>query len=614
MDMFDALRASGWPLAPIMQAGPGFHIGDRSWCWQPDEGEARCGSLSVATSVEAFAHAIVIRRTLTNHADAPSTPIDTIQPLALHMHHAPAEWTLLHAHGGTSEHYSPPDAFTHHQRFAVHERFRLSSHPSGRSSNQDLPLLLAHARGRDAGFFCGLEWSGRWQIDVTAESSDVTGLYLGVPVRGAVLAPGETLELPAVHLGTFAGDLETGGNALRRHIHQDVMPSDDGRPTLGRVSYDHWFGIRNEFDVELLKAQADRAAELGVEVFVHDAAWFEGGFPNGVGNWGRVDARKHPNGLEELADYVRRRGMDFGLWFEIERAGAGTQAVTEHPDWFVTCEDGIHLNLALPAAQDWAIETISHWIHRLDLRWSRWDYNINPGPCWRALDPTEKIQFDYMRGLYRVLDTLRQRHPKWMIETCASGGRRIDLGTLRRAHTAWISDHSESAYNCRYMQARANRFLPGCLLNSSVAVTRGHGDAGFDDAAILSRMLGKLAFDGDIASWSPALTTRYRQWVDVFKHLRHLLVQDFFQLRAQPRHMTDEDAIQFRDFNQTQSVVFAFAGSDGLHGSLPIRGLDGNCRVARLPDGTLRPAEGDHLAVALGPHEAAAWRIMHDGS
>ncbi len=113
-----------------------------------------------------------------------------------------------------------------------------------------------------------------------------------------------------------------------------------------------------------------------------------------------------------------------------------------------------------------------------------------------------------MAGLYRVLDTLMREHPHWLVECCASGGRRIDLGTLRRAHTIWFSDHTEDALVCRFMQTGAQRFLPGNFPNSAVPVGRDTlgGDGPFPhDADVLSRMCGALSFDGDITFLVPGV-------------------------------------------------------------------------------------------------------------
>ena len=113
-----------------------------------------------------------------------------------------------------------------------------------------------------------------------------------------------------------------------------------------------------------------------------DAAWFPGDFPYGVGNWNSVDSNKFPDGLEPFAEYVRSKGMKFGLWFEPERASANTEVVRNHPELFIEMPTSdnreirqFHINLALPEAQDWMIETVSRWIKQLDIRWSRWDYN-----------------------------------------------------------------------------------------------------------------------------------------------------------------------------------------------------------------------------------------------
>ena len=262
------------------------------------------------------------------------------------------------------------------------------------------------------------------------------------------------------------------------------------------------------------------------------------------------------------------------------------------------------------------IELVGGWIRRLDLRWSRWDYNIIPEAFWDNTDPTLKVQFSYFAGLYRVLDTLMKEHPNWMVEQCAAGGQRIDIGTMKRAHTYWFSDQTTVQSMCRYMQARANRFLPGHLLNSSVAVERGNGDAGFDDTSMISRMLGKLSFDGDIASWSAEFSARAARWVAEFKAIRHLLVQDFYQLLPMPTTADEWDAVQFVTYNGNDAVLFVFAGQSGGRQTVRLRGLDPEVsyNVSRLLDGPANRQLGSDLMAAglsieLSPDEGSLWRI-----
>jgi alpha-galactosidase len=616
----------------IDDVATGFHFatdaGELTFTDSTGEGvEWRDGSgvFALTRRIERAPTGLVIRSTLTNLCSQAAPPVSA-QPLCLEFAVGRQDWTHYYAKGGVTDWWLPPQAYRTQVAYDLQHSLYLQSHGAGRSSNEDLPLLISVAEPLKAGLFLGMEWSGEWFIQMQAVGDDRVRAALAFKAP-LILAAGESYDLPPVHLGFFDGGFNEGTNALRRHIYEQVCPLYRGRPTLPRVSYDHWFGVENNNTFDFIKTQVDRAAELGVEVFTYDAGWHAGGFPNGAGNWGRVDAAKLPNGLEPLADYVRAKGMDFGLWFEIERAAPDTDAVREHPEFFVEAPQlhtqpfggatgrQFHLNLARVDAQDWAIETVSGWIKRLDMRWCRWDYNIEPNPFWRAVDPTGAIQFAYMRGLYRVLDTLMARHPGWMVETCASGGRRLDLGMIRRAHTSWFSDHTEYPAVCRHMQARANRFLPGNLLNSSVAVKLGRGDQGFDDTAILSRMLGKLSFDGDIASWSPDWTRRVRRWTDVFKSIRHLLVQDFHQLTPAPAAADDWDVMSFNAYDGSGAALFAFSGRSAGTRRVQLRGLaPENCyRIESMNDATTVAAMSgaalmqEGLPITLGANCAKLW-------
>lgn len=532
---------------------------------------------------------------LFNSGKSAAGPIDLACPLHFLFKRAPAggsavPWRTLTTSGGTHEMIYPPLAYRTEERILFKDYLRIESDEWGRSSNKNIPLLIAAcgADGDAPGFFCGMEWSGHWAIELEMKSE--VSLLGGPKVNGLILEPGETLSLPAVHMGFFEGGLDEGTNALRRYIHKCVAAKYEGEPVTPPVSYDHWFGIGGGFNEELLRRQADRAAETGIEFFVVDTAWFAGDFPLGNGNWDRVDSNKFPRGIKPLAEYVRSKGMKFGLWFELERASAGTDAAVQHPQWFIDIPSLIpprelnfhntpqlHLDLSLPGAQNWAIGTIGKYVEELDICWIRWDYNITPGPYWNKVDPTGKTQFAYMDGLYRVLDTLMQKYPHLFIECCASGGRRLDLGTAKRAHACWFSDQTKFEHMCRYMQARFNRFWPGNFANSAVVAERGEGDTSFSVQAVLSRMCGSLSFDGDIASWSAANTKKASGLVEVYKKIRHLLVQDFYQLSPVPASDRDWDVFQFSSYDNNEGVIFAFryAGED-LSMQVRPKALDGS--------------------------------------
>ena len=618
-------------IGALIEDSPGFRIGDPEFHFTlagRDENRwthiSQEHSLKVESEVQAVGSSLVIAHRLENTGSQLSPPINVLDPLHLVFRHPFESWRHVFANGASSAHYYPPTAFRTHERSRSSQELTLESHPDGRSSILHLPFLISLASTSEdtAGFFVGMEWSASWRLRFGSLDDKRSSLALGIKVNGLQLEPGESLNLPPVHLGFFTGGAAAGTNALRRYFCEQVCARYQGELMIPRVSYDHWFYIKSDLNLDLMKVEARRAAELGGEVFVVDAAWFPGGYHEGIGNWHDVDRDKFRDGLEPLAEYVRELDMDFGLWFEPEEAAPGTTFVQEHPDWFIpiTIRAGgkqfYHLNLALRDAQDYLIEMIGGWIQRLDLRWTRWDYGLAAHPFWDNIDPTGKLQFRYLEGLYRVLDTLIREHPNWMIESCSGGGCRIDLGTMKRAHTFWISDATGDPLLCRYLQARANRFLPGHLLNSSVAVHPGQGDSGFNDTAVLSRMLGKLAFDGDIASWSPDLTARMACWVDEFKAIRHLLAQDFYQLLPMPMTIEDWDAVQFVSYSGDASALFIFAGSKGGQKTICPQGLrqDSQYLLSRRPDGEPRSVSSSEMLtkgipVELGAYEGGLWYI-----
>lgn len=575
-----------------------------------------CGQIEVEVTVQldrAFP-AGRVDVVLINGGTTESPSITRPCPLAIVGMETGRQQRMMTMHGGTTEGMFPPLAYRPREEVGGAGWIwdgEIRSHPEGRSSNQNIPLLaFMPDAATPGGFIMGLEWSGEWRIG-WRRPSGANGLTLdaAVLVGPFTLQPGERLALPTAHMVWFDADMQSATQAIRRYLYHRVCARYEGGLVIPPVSYDHWFGIDNRLNDTLLRTQAARAAELGVEFFVVDAAWFEGNFPEGVGNWNRIDRAKFPHGLEALAEDVRSKGMKFGLWFEPERAFEGTAAVREHPEFFIRLPGNkhCHLNLSIPAAQDWLIEWISGMITRYDIRWSRWDYNVEPAAYWRQVDPSGKIQFAYMKGLYRVLDILMNRHPHWFVEQCASGGRRLDMGTMRRAHSYWFSDHTDNPDMCRAMQAGANHFLPGHLCNSSVAVNANARDTRLDDTAILSRMLGKLAFDGDIAAVGSETVQRMRHWSDWFKRIRHLLVADFHSLTSIPN--TDRDACvgEFVGANGDEAVVFAFrhhAESDRM--TVKIKGLRPEARYC------IANASAPTEASATGRELAEGWTIHLD--
>ena len=297
-----------------------------------------------------------------------------------------------------------------------------------------------------------LGWSGNWSIECTCEEDQATGAawlawWAGpqAPAPMRVLAVGETVATPTMHLGYLHGDLDDAVQAMHAHVRSSViLPQPEGR--ADRVVYNHWSYARHELSEPVLLHEIDVAHAVGAELFIVDAGWFGHSGSNWVttvGDWEAGD--RLPNGLEPIFGHARARGLLYGLWMDAERIGPESRIAREHPDWLLQ-RDGMPVGSALDllnsAAAAWLEGEINRLVDRYDLDLFRLDYNTDVGEGGYRMHAGyyENSLWRHYEVLYGIFDRLHARRPDLLLENCASGGGRTDLGLLRRFHYTWITD------------------------------------------------------------------------------------------------------------------------------------------------------------------------------
>lgn len=319
----------------------------------------------------------------------------------------------------------------------------------GRPGADNTLLLVAGATGfgfeRGECFGAHLAWSGnhRYSAERTVGGAAFLQLSELLLPGEVVLAPGGSYITPPAHAAH--GD---GLSALSGRLHAFVR----ARPTHPRsprpVTVNTWEAVYFDQDETALAELAARAAEVGVERFVLDDGWFlhRRSDTAGLGDW-HVDETVWPHGLHPLIETVSGLGMEFGLWVEPEMVNEDSDLARAHPDWILSVR-GRHprtgrqqqvLDLSNPAAEAYILERLDDLLSRHDIRYLKWDHNRD------LLDPAGTVTGtpavrENVLALYRLIDTLRQRHPGVEIESCASGGARVDLGILARTDRVWTSD------------------------------------------------------------------------------------------------------------------------------------------------------------------------------
>ena len=337
----------------------------------------------------------------------------------------------------------------------------------GRPSNGAFPF--SDLQYRDEGVIVGIGWSGQWAESLDRSGAGPTRLRAGMELTHLLLHPGERIRSPRILLMLWKGDRQVAHNRLRRLLLFSYVPKLNGRPArLPLVSqcFDRYSWARPEWATEAGQIAAARfAKEAGFDAHWLDAAWFEGGFPNGVGSW-YPKPQEFPNGLKPVGDACHKLGLKFVLWYEPERVAAGSQIAREHPEFVFGGEQGGLFKLGDPAARRWLTDLLSREIGEFGIDIYRNDFNIDPLSFWRANDAPDRqgmTEIRYVEGHYEMWDELRAKHPGLLIDNCASGGRRIDLETISRSVPLWRSDTSCSPGHPDWNQAQTaglSQYIP----------------------------------------------------------------------------------------------------------------------------------------------------------
>lgn len=341
------------------------------------------------------------------------------------------------------------------------------------------------------------------------------------------LAQGESYRSPWLY-GIYGDGLDDQAHRIHRRLRARPQHPRRARP----VTLNVWEAVYFDHNLERLKDLADRAANLGVERYVLDDGWFRGRRDDtaGLGDW-YVDETVWPGGLAPLVDYVTSRGMEFGLWFEPEMVNPDSDLARDHPEWIlqtggrlpVTSRHQQVLDLGNTEAYAYIRDRMVALLSEYDIAYVKWDHNrdlvdAGTGPARR---PGVHAQ---TKAAYRLIDELKERFPYLEIESCSSGGHRIDLEIIERTDRVWPSDCSDPLER-QSINWWTQQLLPLELLGSHVASGRSHTTGRVHELSYRAgtALFGHFGIEWDLTEATTDETAELAQWIDLYRTYRGLL-------------------------------------------------------------------------------------------
>ena len=454
--------------------------------------------------------------------------------------------------------------FSHEYLDKAEDKTKRFANIGGRSSDGMMPFFDITALGN--GYIAAIGWTGDWKAEFTKCSG---GIYIrtGLKETRFYLKPKEKLRTSSILIMKYS-DNEDKYNKFRKLIKTHFShKSHSSTDRDGLMAFELWGGLTSDE----MKKRIDELKEYDIkfeDIWI-DAGWYgncnkcdsaySGDWYEHTGEW-EINKRVHPQELKDVARCANKAGMKLMLWLEPERAIGTTKIVKEHPEWFLSLpnNDSKILNYGNSDAAEYVYQLLDGYIKNLDLSCYRQDFNISLDGYFRENDEKDRrgiTEIKHINGMYQLWDRLLEKYPNLIIDNCSSGGRRIDIETLKRSIPFFRSD-----YQCNFnenpevLQVHNNIscYLPynGCTSktkNDTYAIRSSYSSSW--GGAFYNAIFQDME-ESDFV-WAKKITDEYR-------HIRKYMSMDFYNHGSSCFDETSWTIWQYHDADTQSGILMVF--------------------------------------------------------
>ena len=341
-----------------------------------------------------------------------------------------------------------------------------------------------------------------------------------------VLKANENYEAPLLFAVYSNKGLDGISEAFHSHLRARAVHPKRPRP----LTLNMWEALYFDHDETKIKELVDIACEIGIERVVLDDGWFHSrrNDRSGLGDW-VIDPDVWPNGLNPVIEYINSKGIEFGLWFEGEMVNPDSDLYRAHPEWILHEGDRVPplwrhqlvLDLGHEGAYNHVLEQTSAVLAAHNIVYIKWDHNrvlVDAGHLGHA-GVRKQTQ-----AIYRLFAELKKRHPGLEIESCASGGARIDLGVIDLVDRFWTSDNND-ALERQTIQRWTSQVIPPELLGTHIGPTHGHQTGRTLELSMraVTALFGHAGIEWNITEATVDERKHLATWASYYKENRGLL-------------------------------------------------------------------------------------------
>lgn len=435
-----------------------------------------------------------------------------------------------------------------------------------RSSDEVMPFFDVCAKG--SGAVVAIGWTGGWKAEFE-KLSEGFGIKTGLLDPEFYLKPGEKIRTSSTLIMKYSED-EDKYNKFRKLIkkyfsHKACTNSDRD----GLLAFELWGGLPSDEMINRLNELKEK--NIAFEDIWIDAAWyghstncisaFEGDWSLTTGDW-FVNKNSHPDGLKDVAKCANAGDMKLMLWFEPERVREESEFFKAHPEWLLRTADSqpnCILYYGNEEAYEYVYNMLSTFIEDLNISCYRQDFNTWLTPYYEHNDEKDRkgiIEIKHIMGMYRLWDSLLERFPHLVIDNCSSGGRRIDIETLKRSIPFFRSDYqcnfNEDSDVLQTHNAGIAKYLPynGCTSKTKADT--------YAVRSAYSSSYGGAFYNASFQSMTEEDFAWAKKSIDEYRRIRKYFSEEFYNHGSEVYDKSSWAIWQYHDPETASGIVMAF--------------------------------------------------------
>lgn len=415
-------------------------------------------------------------------------------------------------------------------------------------------------------------YSGNFLAQVEVDEWDRTRVMLGIHPKhfGWNLDTNNSFYTPEALMSYsengLSGLSQENASFIQNHI---IAPQWQNK--VRPIVFNSWEAMYFNFDEDQLYQLAKQSQELGMECFVIDDGWFShrDNDRSSLGDW-YVNTRKFSNGIKAFSKKINALGMQLGIWFEPEMISPDSLLYQQHPDWVVRPEKSRYsvgrgqyvLDFANPEVVTNIFNQMCKIIEEGNIQYIKWDMNRNITEAFSPYLKSKGIRqteffHRYVLGLYHLYEQIIEKFPNILIEGCAGGGGRYDLGILYYSPQIWVSDDSDAIERLKIQFGTSLGYPINTLSNHVSAVPNHQVDRYTSlDMRYHVALFGSLGYELDLNALTHEEKETIKQQIKEYKKYRSLINEGvFYHLKSPFDDEGNEVCIAICNHDQTESLV-----------------------------------------------------------